>query len=189
MKPCYHGKGFSFNPFGKVINRYNQELPLSSAILERPENIHSPQSKWDWGVYGKHTFHDDISVIKLIYIERSDDVRDLIYNVKINVCALDDDACLRGGGVEASWTPMFSIDLDSATELYYGYFCSADFFLLLTDDEEMWILRNSDMKEFKFVPLSVDVVGQLYQSYKYTESLVSLAGFRRVNWNGGEDDN
>lgn len=29
----------------------------------------------------------------------------------INIWTLDDDACLRGGGVEASWTPMFSIDI------------------------------------------------------------------------------
>ncbi|KAK1352871.1 F-box domain-containing protein [Heracleum sosnowskyi] len=76
-------------------------------------------------------------------------------NKKAYMWTLDDEACLRGGGVEASWTLMFSIDLEA-----------------------------------KIVPLSVDMAKHQYRHvYKYTESLVSLAGFGKVDWNVGDDDN
>ncbi|KAL6526132.1 hypothetical protein OROMI_029772 [Orobanche minor] len=133
-----------------------------------------------------------ISVIILMHIGRSGDEFDCRFYEKINVWMLDDDACLRGGGVEASWTPMLSIDLDSPSKLSYLYFSNGDFLLLTThDDDNMWILRNADMKDVKIVPLSVDTAVELYlvQIYQYTESLVSLGGFRQVYLNAAEDDN
>ncbi|KAK1352854.1 hypothetical protein POM88_052692 [Heracleum sosnowskyi] len=56
-------------------------------------------------------------------------------NKKINMWSLDDDECLRGGGVEASWTPMFSIDLASIglavpAKLILGYFNNGDLLVL-----------------------------------------------------------
>ncbi|KAL8134521.1 hypothetical protein AgCh_009516 [Apium graveolens] len=56
-------------------------------------------------------FHDECDSLN---IDFNNSVAVLIMmgsNKKINMWTLDDDGCLRGGGVEASGTPMFSIDL------------------------------------------------------------------------------
>ncbi|XP_017256543.1 uncharacterized protein LOC108226103 [Daucus carota subsp. sativus] len=97
-------------------------------------------------------------------------------DAKINMWTLDDDACLRAGGVVASWTLMLSVDLDLIEHPVYGYFGNGE--LLLIIDDDAWILYNANKKEAIIVPVSVDVC----QIYKYTESLVSIAGFKQVNW-------
>ncbi|XP_074348663.1 F-box protein CPR1-like [Apium graveolens] len=104
-------------------------------------------------------------------------------NDKINMWTLDDEACLRGGGVEASWTLMFTVGLDLSVQYVYSYFRTGDL-LLRTDDDE-WLLYDSDKKKARVVPISV----YMHQIYKYTESLVSVPGFKQVNWNAGEDNN
>ncbi|XP_074337935.1 F-box protein CPR1-like [Apium graveolens] len=102
---------------------------------------------------------------------------------KIYVWMLDDDTCLSGGGVEASWTPMFSIDLVTPSVVILGYFNKRDLLLLISSDDYVWISCNSDRKEVKAVPLSVDMASHHYtrDGYKYRETLVSLAGFKQVN--------
>lgn len=127
--------------------------------------------------YGDETriieFNNTVAVIMLMGSDK-----------KINMWTLDDDACLRGGGVEASWTPMFSIDLGTPAHLIHGYFSNGNLLLvLLINDVKMWISCNADKKEAKIVPLSVDMAKDRYdcEIYKYTESLVSLTGFRHVN--------
>ncbi|KAK1360082.1 F-box domain-containing protein [Heracleum sosnowskyi] len=119
-------------------------------------------------------FNDSIAVIVSMANESND---------KINMWTLDDEACLCGGGVEASWTLMFSVDLDLLVQFVYSYFRNGDL-LLMTDDDE-WLVYDFYKKEARVVPVSINV----YQTYKYTESLVSVPGFKQDNWNAGEDDN
>nr|XP_017255538.1 PREDICTED: putative F-box protein At1g32420 [Daucus carota subsp. sativus] len=106
---------------------------------------------------------------------------------KINLWTLDDDACLRGGGVEASWPLMFSIDLGMPLDFIHGYSSNGDIVIIL-DDAYVWISCNVDKKEAKILPLSTGMAKHLYTRhvYKYTESLVLIAGFEQVNWNAPE---
>ena len=112
-------------------------------------------------------------------------------NKKINMWMLDDDACLKGGGVEASWTIMFSIDLAMPAVLYNGYFSNGELLLLIRNhDDRMWISCDADKKEAKIA--RVEMADHLYthRLARYTESLVSLPGFKQIkDWNGGDDDN
>lgn len=107
---------------------------------------------------------------------------DIKWKSKIRLWTLDDEACLRGGGVEASWTLMFSIDVGLSVQFVHGYFNGGDL-LMLADG--VWYLYNKDKKEAKTVPVSID----MRQVYKYTESLVSIAGSKQVIWNAQKDDN
>lgn len=99
-------------------------------------------------------------------------------NGKINLWTLDDIACLRVGGVgvQASWTLMLSID---ANVPYSICTCFKNGDLLLMFDHVKWFSYNSDKKEAKEVPVPV------YQGNicKYTETLVSVTGFKQVKWN------
>nr|XP_017255439.1 PREDICTED: putative F-box protein At3g10240 [Daucus carota subsp. sativus] len=111
-------------------------------------------------------------------------------NKKINMWMLDDDACLKGGGVEASWTIMFSIDLAMPAVLYNGYFSNGELLLLIRNhDDRMWISCDADKKEAKIA--RVEMADHLYthRLARYTESLVSLPGFKQIkDWNGRDDD-
>lgn len=102
---------------------------------------------------------------------------------KIYVWMLHDDTCLGGGGVEESWTQMFSIDLVMPSVVILGYFHNRDLLLLISSDDYVWISCNADRKEVKAVPLSVDMVDHHYirDGHKYRESLVSLGGFKQIN--------
>ncbi|KAK1352855.1 hypothetical protein POM88_052693 [Heracleum sosnowskyi] len=107
-------------------------------------------------------FNKSIVVIMLWDKGRNDDH-------KINMWMLDDDACL-GGGVEASWTPMFSIDLSSIdlakpALLILGYFNNRDLLLLTC---HVWISCNGDKKDAKIVPISVEMDGH---GYKYSNAV------------------
>ncbi|XP_074376800.1 putative F-box protein At5g52610 [Apium graveolens] len=100
-----------------------------------------------------------------------------------NLWKLDDEACLRDSGIEASWTLMLSVDIGHPVGFVFGYFNSGDF-LLCTEDDYTWILYNSDKKEARYVPVSLEN----YPTLKYNESLVSITGFEQVNWHAWEDD-
>lgn len=119
-------------------------------------------------------------------IEFNDSVAVLLANDKesksnIKLWTLDNEECLRGGGVEASWTPNFSIDLDLSVQFVHGYFNNGDLLVLA---EGVWYLYNKDKKESRNVQVSINV----RQVYKYTESLVSIAGSKQVMWSVHEDD-
>lgn len=62
--------------------------------------------------------------------------------------------------------------------------------LVILDNAHTWISCNTDKKEANIVPLSVDMEKYLHTRhiYKYTESLVSVNGFKQVDCNAGEDD-
>lgn len=57
------------------------------------------------------------------------------------------------------------------------------YYVLTLNDSYMWISFDPEKKEAKIVPFEVDRTS-FYSCdvYKYTESLVSLAGFEHVNW-------
>ncbi|XP_063943455.1 F-box/kelch-repeat protein At3g06240-like [Daucus carota subsp. sativus] len=130
-------------------------------------------------------YNKSIAVITLwanaLYDDWTDHRR---FNKAINMWKLEDDSCLRGGGVEASWTLMFSIDLPTRpAHLFDGYFSNGDLVLLIAYDDYRWIWCNASKKEAKVV--RVDMADHRYTHYlhRYTESLVSLAGFKQIGWN------
>ena len=139
-------------------------------------------------------FDKSIAVITL-WADASDDDRNgwRYLDKKINMWRLDDDACLKGGGVEASWTIMFCIDLEMSGILLNGYFSNGELLLLIRDDADdhhMWISCDADKKEAKIA--RVEMAGHHYthRVERYTESLVSLPGFEQIkDWNGRDDDN
>ena len=94
---------------------------------------------------------------------------------QIDMWKLDDEACLRGGGVEASWTIVFSVDLDLTVDSVHGYLPRGD--ILLMTDEGVWCLYDTNKKKATIVPVAID----MHQTFKYTESLVSVSGFKQVN--------
>ncbi|XP_074376018.1 putative F-box protein At1g33530 [Apium graveolens] len=100
-----------------------------------------------------------------------------------NLWKLDDEACLRDSRVEASWTLMLSIDVGRPVEFVFGYFKSGDL-LLYIQEEDTLLLYNSDNKEPRNVPVSLEYI----RTFKYNESLVSITGFKQVNWQAWEDD-
>ncbi|XP_074334000.1 F-box/kelch-repeat protein At3g23880-like [Apium graveolens] len=147
-------------------------------------------------------FNKSIAIAILINASNDDETDwklDRMLDKKINMWSLDDDTCLSGGGVEASWTMMFSIDLAMPVELCLGYFCNRDLLLLIRGNDYTWkswndykwISCNADKREAKIIPLPVYMAKRNYYCDldKYTESLVSLAGFEQVNWPAGGDDN
>ncbi|XP_074364582.1 F-box/WD-40 repeat-containing protein 1-like [Apium graveolens] len=115
-------------------------------------------------------FKDSIAVI--IY-KRSNYQR--IY--KLNLWALDNVECLRGGGIDASWTLIFNIDVNLPIDFVQGYLNSGD--LLLDLYQNSWYLYNPDNKEAKYFTQSF----YLGQIYKYCKSLFTIPGFKQVNWN------
>ncbi|KAK1369823.1 hypothetical protein POM88_035915 [Heracleum sosnowskyi] len=80
------------------------------------------------------------------------------YDHKINFWSLDDEACLRGGGISASWTLRLNIIVNQPVQFVHRYFRGGDF--LLVDDDDVW----------------------------YTKSLFKIDGFTQVNWNTQEDE-
>ncbi|KAK1352866.1 hypothetical protein POM88_052704 [Heracleum sosnowskyi] len=130
-------------------------------------------------------FHNSVAVTLLMNVDDT--------NRRICIWTLNDYACLHGGGVEASWTPMFSITLATSGELIRGYFSNGDFQQIIRNKDDLWIYCNADKKEAKInAPLPTNTSGHHYYSYnvyKYMESLVSLKGFRQVNKSAGSDDN
>lgn len=100
--------------------------------------------------------------------------RDEELSGKVKLWMLDDDACLRGGEVEASWTLVLSIRVDIPGHFVLGYFNSGD--LLLVVGEDIWLSYNTEKKEVKDVPDSI----YMTQVIKYNESLVSIAGSKQV---------
>ncbi|XP_063943418.1 F-box/kelch-repeat protein At3g06240-like [Daucus carota subsp. sativus] len=136
-------------------------------------------------------YNKSIAVITLWANALNDDWTDhKRFNKAINLWKLEDDSCLRGDGVEASWTLMFSIDLPMRpAHLLNGYYSNGDLVLLVANVDDRWIWCNASKKEAKIV--RVDMVDHCHTHYlyRYTESLVSLSGFKQISWNRGYGDN
>ncbi|XP_063943380.1 putative F-box protein At4g21240 [Daucus carota subsp. sativus] len=136
-------------------------------------------------------YNKSVAVIMLWANALNDDRTGQGFNKAINMWKLEDDSCLRGGGVEASWTLMFSIDLAMPTELFNGYFSNGDLLLLIGYEDYRWISCNARKKEARIARVYI-LEDHRYTRYlyRYTESLVSLAGFKlQISWNRGYGDN
>ncbi|XP_017230347.2 F-box/kelch-repeat protein At3g23880-like [Daucus carota subsp. sativus] len=136
-------------------------------------------------------FNKSVGVIVLWANALDYELSDWRWNKKVELWKLDDEACLRGGGDEASWTLMFSLKFDRPALLRNGYFSNGNLLLSVRSDSYMWISCDVDKKDAEIVPLSDEMADccYCYDMCKYTESLVSLAGFKQISWKAGEDDN
>lgn len=100
-----------------------------------------------------------------------------MYNGKIQLWTLGDEACLRVGGVRALWTNVLSIDVGVPLHFVDGLFNNFQFLL---------VNRNGDRFMYDLnKKVSTDVTGPYFEAgeiFKYTESLFSLEGFKRIKW-------
>lgn len=124
----------------------------------------------------------------------------------INLWSLDDEACLRGGGICSSWTLRLNIIVKQPVQFVYGYLRDGDF--LLVNNDKVWYLNNSDDNEEAdylynsendeeadlCIPQNEKARNfsnaiSYGQIFRYTKSLFKIDGFTQVNWNAREDDN
>lgn len=112
-----------------------------------------------------------------------------IYNCRIDLWALDDGACLRGRGIQASWTLIHNIYIRQPVQFIHGYFKGGDFLLLI---DAVWYMYNPCNEEddlcFSVNEKARNFTDALYtgQIFRYTRSLFKIAGSKQVNWNAYE---
>ncbi|KAK1386365.1 F-box domain-containing protein [Heracleum sosnowskyi] len=160
---CIHGFLFTVGCNGMMAFDLNREVFICDIKL--------PVASCDACIAD---FKDSIAVIIFNFKEERD---------RIKLWTLDDEACLRGAGVEASWTMMLSIDVGMHLDWVYGIFNSVEF-LLESDD---WFSYNTDKKEV--IRMFPNPLFDFNEVFKYTESLVLVAGSKLVNWSADKDDN
>lgn len=97
---------------------------------------------------------------------------------KINLWTLDDETCVCSGGVEASWTKVLCVDIGVPDEFFCVLYSNFEFILIEKDGDR--ILYNWNTKE------TTDVAVRPYlergEIFKYTKSLFSLVGSKRIMW-------
>ncbi|XP_074338103.1 uncharacterized protein LOC141675289 [Apium graveolens] len=116
-------------------------------------------------------FKDSISVI----ISKCEELGETI-----KLWTLDDETCLHGGGVKASWTLKLSIDVGERFDCVQGCFNSE--FLLATAGHFSY---NSDNKVGRYI--RPDPYFSYDEVFKYRESLLSVPGSNLVEWSSDED--
>lgn len=89
-------------------------------------------------------FNDSIAFVAIMEDES---------NRVIQLCKLDNEACLRDGRVEASWTVMLTVALDFLDSYIFGCFKSGDFLLYTASNG--YFVCNSHKNESRNVPNSV----------------------------------
>ncbi|KAK1380043.1 F-box domain-containing protein [Heracleum sosnowskyi] len=104
---------------------------------------------------------------------------------KINLWTLDNETCVCSGGVKASWTKVLSVDLGVPLDSVEGLFNNVHFLQSKSDGHEF----NSDSDRFLYnwsEKVTTNVPDHLFlesdQFFKYTKSLFSLVGFKRIKW-------
>nr|XP_017232458.1 PREDICTED: putative F-box protein At4g21240 isoform X2 [Daucus carota subsp. sativus]XP_017232537.1 PREDICTED: putative F-box protein At4g21240 isoform X2 [Daucus carota subsp. sativus] len=104
---------------------------------------------------------------------------------RMNLWTLDDEACLRGGGVQASWTLKLNIGLDEDFYYFQGLYNSIDLLFLYMGK---CFLYNLDMNLSRYkYPREFSYFEE--DAFKYSESLLSFAGSIPVNWPADKEDN
>ncbi|XP_017251131.1 uncharacterized protein LOC108221785 [Daucus carota subsp. sativus] len=138
---------------------------------------------------GKSTITDDLNNIQGVIIEFHDSIAvmtisnyDQPSNRYFNLWTLDDEACLRGDEIEASWTKMLSIDVGLPIRSVLGYYNRRDF--MLEDESGEWFLYKSDEENYRIAPIYMDP----HQVFKYVESLIPIPGSRQVRTDREEDN-
>ncbi|XP_074343177.1 uncharacterized protein LOC141681011 [Apium graveolens] len=98
-------------------------------------------------------------------------------NGKIQLWTLDNEACLCGGGVQALWTKVLSIDVGLPLYLVEGLYNNSQFLVVGRDGNRfMYDLNKKVTKNF---------TGPYFEAteiFKYTASIFSLEGFKRIKW-------
>nr|XP_017223123.1 PREDICTED: uncharacterized protein LOC108199693 isoform X2 [Daucus carota subsp. sativus] len=163
---CFHGFLFALQDYrgtkGMVAFDLNKEVFICDNNL--------PVGSFEYVEYSKIAqYKDTIAFIV------SDSITD---NNKINLWILDNIACLRGG-VEASWTKVLSFDVGAPYDVVEGPFNDIQFLLEDVDCINR-LLYNSNNKlttEFPGFPKIAPC-----ELFKYTKSLFSLTGFKRIKW-------
>ncbi|XP_017251403.1 F-box protein At1g30790-like [Daucus carota subsp. sativus] len=167
---CLHGFLFATGYSGMVAFNLNKEVFICDIKL--PINCKGPRKCYDARIVD---FKDSIAVM----FSNDEELR----SGKINLWILDDEACLRGGGVEASWTFMLNIDVGKQLGYLKGLFNNVEFLLIYGE----WISYNYDRKVVRYIrtyPLfDYDDV------FKYTESqqMLLVTGSKMVNWSDDKD--
>ncbi|KAK1352851.1 F-box domain-containing protein [Heracleum sosnowskyi] len=172
---CVNGFLCSIGKHGMMVFDLNKEVV--NCAIKLPVNISGYK---DARII---EFNNSVAVVQMRNTFNFVD-KNFVFDGKINIWTLNDDACLHGSGVEASWTLLCSIDTVAA-EIIHGYFSKRDLLLLINyhSEDYAWISCDVDKKEAKIVSLSVDMAYYDYTRfiYKHTLSLVSLAGFKQFN--------
>ncbi|XP_017220910.1 F-box/kelch-repeat protein At2g43445 isoform X2 [Daucus carota subsp. sativus] len=161
---CFHGfllatgyyiKGMIAFDLNKEVFICDIKLPVGSDDVKSCRGTHIAQYK------------DTIAFISYDNIRGSE---------KINLWTLDNEACLSGGGLEASWTKVLGLDVGVSFDNVEGLFNNIQF--LLFGDERL--LYNSNKKLTTKVPSYPNYAPSTF--LRYTKSLVSLTGFKRIKW-------
>ncbi|XP_074334002.1 F-box/kelch-repeat protein At3g23880-like [Apium graveolens] len=119
---CVNGYLCGIGGYGVMSFDLNKEV--SNSAIKLPVICHHVCDKARIIEYKKSVAI--VILVNALNNDKTDRRFDKKLTKKINMWSLDDDACLRGGGVEASWTIMLSIDFVMPVELFLGYFCNGD---------------------------------------------------------------
>lgn len=101
------------------------------------------------------------------------------FGAEMKLWKLDDVECLRGDGVEPSWSIMLAINVEFPC-MPHSYYSSG--YLVLLIDGPVWVWYNPDKKEATNLPIKK----YWRQIFRYTESLVSIPGSKPVKLNALE---
>ncbi|XP_063950060.1 putative F-box protein At1g32420 [Daucus carota subsp. sativus] len=155
LEVCLHGfllttghKGMMAFDLNKEVFIYNIKLPVD------PEDTCIAE------------YYDSIAVMMC---EKSEN--------KVKLWTLDDEACLSGGGVEASWTMKLSFDVGDQN--FYrprGLFNSVEF--LLVDYNYDRFLYNP----YKQAPTNLRPTTSWAEIFNHTKSLFPVVGSKPVKW-------
>ncbi|KAK1398638.1 F-box domain-containing protein [Heracleum sosnowskyi] len=159
---CFHGFLFAIGRNSGMMMAFNLNKELFIC------DINLPGCSFDDAPGSIETrvsdFKDTITVIFFV-----------VDDGEIQLWTLDDEACLHGGGVEALWTNVLSIDVGVPLLFVEGLFNNFQIFVV-----------NRDKDRFMY-DLNKKVTGPYFEFetgeiFKYTKSLFSLQGFKRIKW-------
>ena len=158
FKVCLHGFLITTGKTGLIAFDLNKEVFVCDIKL--PVNTS--------GARPLYSYYDQVVVFKdsIAVINSWHDGPD-----RINLWTLDDEACLRDGGVQASWTLKLNIGLDVPFYHVQSLYNSVD---LLLFHEGRWFLYNLDTNVRRYI-YSREFTCFEEDFFKYTESLLSFS--------------